>query len=43
MDYKLNCELMKVVGFIDDERSVIWKIVLVILYLVGIDLVDLNE
>jgi len=45
MDYKVNCESMRSVGFTDDERSVIWKIVSAILHLVGAGLirVHLNE
>ena len=45
MDYKLNCESMKSVGFTDDERSAIWKIVSAILHLVGAGLIRiiLNE
>lgn len=45
MDYKLNCESMKSVGFTDEERSSIWKIVSAILHLVGSNFggIHLNE
>jgi len=40
MDYKLNCESMKSVGFTEDERSAIWKTVSAILHLGNLEFVD---
>jgi len=40
MDYKLNCESMKSVGFTDDEQSAVWKIVSAILHLVSTYLLE---
>ena len=35
MDYKVNIEAMKSVGFSTEEKTIIWKIVAAILHLVS--------
>lgn len=42
IDYKENCDVMIFIGFLFDERSIVWKIILVIFYLVILIIVEIN-